>query len=227
MHDILRQSLNPVYNLVCNRTYKQTLISPSQTIPAYYTLIKRNMSDLLLEDSLRTALETAEAAGDFLTVRSILISQRRSTYPAWILEPSNLTSWLIGALSRSITDAARSGNIESIRASFKDWRECSEPTRLPPVEKEDVDWALVEALKRGNRQVVKVLLAEGAGVTTSVVRALADPKNSEGYGQRLFEDILQDLLVMGGWNVNLDQAIMYPAFFLFHSPPSIPLPLPD
>lgn len=185
------------------------------------------MSDLLLEDSLRTALETAEAAGDFLTVRSILISQRRSTYPAWILEPSNLTSWLIGALSRSITDAARSGNIESIRASFKDWRECSEPTRLPPVEKEDVDWALVEALKRGNRQVVKVLLAEGAGVTTSVVRALADPKNSEGYGQRLFEDILQDLLVMGGWNVNLDQAIMYPAFFLFHSPPSIPLPLPD
>lgn len=227
MHDILRQSLNPVYNLVCNRTYKQTLISPSQTIPAYYTLIERNMSDLLLEDSLRTALETAEAAGDFLTVRSILISQRRSTYPAWILEPSNLTSWLIGALSRSITDAARSGNIESIRASFKDWRECSEPTRLPPVEKEDVDWALVEALKRGNRQVVKVLLAEGAGVTTSVVRALADPKNSEGYGQRLFEDILQDLLVMGGWNVNLDQAIMYPAFFLFHSPPSIPLPLPD
>lgn len=176
------------------------------------------MSDLLPEDALRSALETAEAAGDFLTVRSILISQPRSTYPAWILEPSNLTSWLIGALSRSITDAARSGNIESIKASFKDWRECSEPTRLPPVEKENVDWALVEALKRGNRQVVKVLLAEGAGVTTSVVRALADPKNSEGYGQRLFEDILQDLLVMGGWNVNLDQAIMYPAFFLFQPP---------
>lgn len=182
------------------------------------------MSDLLPEDSLRSALETAEAAGDFLTVRSILISQPRSTYPAWILEPSNLTSWLIGALSRSITDAARSGNIESIRASFKDWRECSEPTRLPPVEKENVDWALVEALKRGNRQVVKVLLAEGAGVTTSVVRALADPKNSEGYGQRLFEDILQDLLVMGGWNVNLDQAIMYPAFFLFHPPRPRPRP---
>lgn len=181
------------------------------------------MSDLLSEDSLRSALQTAETAGDFLTVRSILTSQPRSTYPAWILEPSNLISWLTGALSRSIVNAARSGNVESIRASFKDWRECSEPTQLPPVEKEDVDWALVEALKRGDRQVVKVLLAEGAGVTTSVVRALADPKNSEGYGQRLFEDILQDLLEMGGWNVNLDQAIMYPAFLFLHSltlPPS-------
>lgn len=176
------------------------------------------MSNLQSEDSLRSALETAETAGDFLTVRSILTSQPRSTYPAWILEPSNLTSWLTGALSRSILNAARSGNVESIRASFKDWRDCSEPTQLPPVEKEDVDWALVEALKRGDRQVVKVLLAEGAGVTRSVVRALADPKNSEGYGQRLFEDILQDLLEMGGWNVNLDQAIMYPAFLLFHSP---------
>lgn len=191
------------------------------------------MSDVLPEDSLRSALETAETAGDFLTVRSILTSQPRSTYPAWILEPSNLTSWLTGALSRSIMNAARSGNVESIRASFKDWRECSEPTPLPPVEKEDVDRALVEALKRGDRQVVKALLAEGAGVTTSVVRALADPKNSEGYGQRLFEGILQDLLEMGGWNVNLDQAIMYPAFLLFHSPPfspplpTIPFPVPD
>lgn len=177
------------------------------------------MSDTLPEDSFRSALETAKTAGDFLTVRSILTSQNRSTYPAWLLEPSNLTSWLTGALSRSIIDAARSGNIESIRASFKDWRECSEPTQLPPVGKDDVDWALVEALKRGDRQVVKVLLAEGAAVTKSVVRALVDPKNSEGYGQRLFEDILQDLLEQGEWNVNLDQAIMYPAFLLFHSPP--------
>lgn len=177
------------------------------------------MSDTLPEDSFRSALETAKTAGDFLTVRSILTSQHRSTYPAWLLEPSNLTSWLTGALSRSIIDAARSGNIESIRASFKDWRECSEPTQLPPVGKDDVDWALVEALKRGDRQVVKVLLAEGAAVTKSVVRALVDPKNSEGYGQRLFEDILQDLLEQGEWNVNLDQAIMYPAFLLFHSPP--------
>lgn len=215
---IVRQSLNPVYN---QRTYKQSPISPSpfhspHTTP--YTLIDHNMSDPLSEDSLRSALETAEAAGDFLTVRSILTSQPRSAYPAWILEPSNLISWLTGALSRSITDAARSGNIESIRALFQDWRECSEPTRLPPVEKEDVDWALVEALKRGDRQVVRVLLAEGAGVTKSVVRALADPKNSEGYGQRLYEDILHDLLEMGGWNVNLDQAIMYPTFLLFHKP---------
>lgn len=192
------------------------------------------MSDLLSEDSLRSALETAETAGDFLTVRSILTSQPRSTYPAWILEPSNLTSWLTSALSHSILNGARSGNVESIRASFKNWRECSEPTQLPPVEKEDVDWALVEALKRGDRQVVKVLLAEGAGVTTTVVRALADPKNSEGYGQRLFEDILQDLLEMGGWNVNFDQAIMYPAFLLFHNPtlPLLPprknpFPVPD
>ena len=187
------------------------------------------MSDPLPEDSLRSALDKAKAAGDFLTVRSILTSQPRSTYPAWIIEPSNLTSWLTGALSRSIIDAARSGNIESIRASFKDWKECSEPTQLPPVGKEDVDWALVEALKRGDRQVMKVLLAEGAGVTKNVVKALVNTKNSEGNGQRLFEDILQDLLEQGKWNVNLDQAIMYPAFLHFYSPlsPPIPLPVPD
>lgn len=184
------------------------------------------MSDPLPEDSLRSALDKAKAAGDFLAVRSILTSQPRSTYPAWIIEPSNLTSWLTGALSRSIIDGARNGNIESIRASFKHWKECSEPTQLPPVGKEDVDWALVEALKRGDRQVVKVLLAEGAGVTKNVVRALVDTKNSEGYGQRLFEDILQDLLEQGKWNVNLDQAIMYPAFLHFYSPLPLPPPFP-
>lgn len=177
------------------------------------------MPNLLPEDSLRSALESAKTAGDFLTVRAILTSQPRSTYPAWLLGPSNLTSWLTGALSRSIIDAARSGNIESIRASLKDWKECSEPTQLPPVGKEDVDWALVEALKRGDRQVVKILLAEGAGVTKNVVRALVDTKNSEGYGQWLFEAILQDLLEQGGWNVNLDQAIMYPEFLICHSFP--------
>ncbi len=62
-------------------------------------------------------------------------------------------------------------------------------------------------MKGENREIVKTLLENGAGVTPAVVRALADPKNSN-YDADTYEAILQDLVDFG-WDVSMEHAFMY------------------
>ena len=82
----------------------------------------------------------------------------------------------------------------------------------------DIDWALVQAIKAGNREILKLLFQNGADVIPRVVRALANPQNSEHDAEN-FETILQ-VLLDNGWGVNLELdglgwrgAIMYVIHF--------------
>lgn len=167
------------------------------------------MSDgaaFLSKDELRSALLKAEAAGDFSAVRSILTQSYAN--PKWL--PMDRTDSLTGAASRGICDAAHSNDISKIQYLIHEWRSFDPP--LPAPKAGDLDWALVGAIRNGNKEMINLLLDSGSYVNSTVVRALVDPKNSKHDNEK-FKAILRSLLDHG-WDVNMALAIMYGFFFI-------------
>lgn len=159
----------------------------------------------LNEDELRSALFKAQGAGDFSAVQSILTQPHAN--PKWL--QISRTGFLTGAASEGINSAAHSNDISKVQHIFHQWRSFHPP--LPVPKAGDLDWALVGAIRNGNKEMINILLDSGAYVTPTVVRGLVNPKNSN-YDDAKFKAILQSLLDHG-WDVNMAHLIMYDFFF--------------
>src|SRR5436305_518733 len=106
----------------------------------------------LTEEKFRHTLSKAIASGDIFAVRALL---SKEPLPWWVKPTHELKE----AARQGTKFAANENDIEKMRTLLHEW---SSDSSLPPLEAEDLEWSLGAAIKAGNRDIVRLLLKNGA-----------------------------------------------------------------
>lgn len=148
----------------------------------------------LTESEFRDAMVTAVRSGDISSVRSLF---SHHPLPEWLNTIEKLKETTCNAIYKSVV----ANDIERVRELFLGWNEDSS---LPSFVPHELEQSLSVAVKAGSKQIVMLLLQNGARMTGVVGQAIFAPLT---YDAETFTSILNDLLEYGWDNIDYDDIL--------------------
>ncbi len=152
------------------------------------------------ENRFLETLERAESNCDVQTLRTLF--ENPQTVPWWA--KSRLEGYIIRGYCKAVEQAVRDNDLKKTESILSEW---SADSTLPPPEAEhfnrSITGSLPEAVRIGNRALVRLLISYGARADKRFAHSLSGPVNAD---DETFDEILQDLLD-AGWEFK-DSAIL-------------------